>query len=320
MFPFFAEAESRGLFDFVGEQLIILFTIVGAVAALPALIEFWIDRRKRRERIALSLDDEPVSSLKTTAAGLDELLEGIDDLIDRAARPDAYKQLIVGNEILLIGPALSGKKTLARRIAQLAKLDRIVTVWNARSVDALSAAQQLVRKYKHQKIMLLLPKIDLVFDREDDELIWELDALIESVSQLPNVLIVGTASRFRADDPLDQTFGIKLLMPGTQFSRSTRVEPTEAQQNLLRNVAAHYWNRAAPLGFTLADLSGDQFIGRILAVASNPAEVEDIIVLCQTQAIHQKSLTSENQLRITSEMLERAIDRIGIHLLVGNLE
>lgn len=47
--------------ELLTEQLILVATIVGAIAALPPLIEFLVERRKRRERIELSLDDEPVS-------------------------------------------------------------------------------------------------------------------------------------------------------------------------------------------------------------------------------------------------------------------
>jgi hypothetical protein len=82
---------------------------------LPALIEFLIDRRKRKERIALSLDDLDVGDIDVPLAGLDGLLHEISDLIDRAKHPDAYNTLRVGNEIQIIGPKLNGKKALARR-------------------------------------------------------------------------------------------------------------------------------------------------------------------------------------------------------------
>ena len=54
---------------------------------LPTLIEFLIDRRKRKERIALSLDDLAVADLEVRLAGLDALLADIVDLIDRAKHP-----------------------------------------------------------------------------------------------------------------------------------------------------------------------------------------------------------------------------------------
>src|ERR1700751_2009023 len=95
----------------ISDQILLIATVVGAVATLPTLIEFLLDRRKRRERIALSIDDLAVSELEVRLAGLDALLQDIADLIDRAKNPEAYASLRVGNEILIVGPNLSGKKT-----------------------------------------------------------------------------------------------------------------------------------------------------------------------------------------------------------------
>ena len=45
------------------EQVLVLATIIGSVAALPAFIEFVTDARKRKSRIDLSLEDKEVSRL-----------------------------------------------------------------------------------------------------------------------------------------------------------------------------------------------------------------------------------------------------------------
>ena len=45
------------------EEVLVLATIIGSIAALPAFIEFITDLRKRRQRVYLNLDDVPVSSL-----------------------------------------------------------------------------------------------------------------------------------------------------------------------------------------------------------------------------------------------------------------
>src|SRR5262245_7706577 len=103
----------EGPVELISEQVLLIATVVGAVATLPTLIEFLIDRRKRKERIALSLDDVAVADLEVRLAGLDDLLADIADLIDRARHPEAYESCRLGNEMLIIGPNLSGKKTLA---------------------------------------------------------------------------------------------------------------------------------------------------------------------------------------------------------------
>jgi hypothetical protein len=74
----------------VTENIILIATVIGAAASLPILVEFLIDRRKRKERIALSLDDIAVADHDVRLAGLDHLLNDIADLIDRAKNPDAY--------------------------------------------------------------------------------------------------------------------------------------------------------------------------------------------------------------------------------------
>ena len=69
------------------EEILVLATIVGSVAALPAFIEFISDRRKRRERVYLSLEDVPVSSLSPRLAGLDDLLKELPTWLIARVRP-----------------------------------------------------------------------------------------------------------------------------------------------------------------------------------------------------------------------------------------
>src|SRR5580700_10935801 len=107
----------------VTDQILALAAVLEAVVLLPILLEFLSDRRKREHAIELSLEISEVSALDPQLAGLDEQLEDIRDLIDRARYPEAYAELQVGNEILIAGPPLSGKKTLARRIAKEADFD-----------------------------------------------------------------------------------------------------------------------------------------------------------------------------------------------------
>jgi hypothetical protein len=315
-----AVPEPTQAFSFLGEQLIVLFTIVGAVAALPALIEFWLDRRKRRERVALSLDDLAVSELKPHAAGFGPLLKDIADLIDRAAHPEQYAGLNTGNELLILGGSLSGKKMFAQELARQAKLDRLIVVWNPRNADALAAAKTLIRAYRRQKVMLLLPRIDGVFEQEDDELLSELSALIETTSELVNVLVVGTATRFEPGSELDNTFGIKLVLPGTPVAHRPHAPLSAQSRELLRAVIDHHWTRAQRIGFRLEGLHLGQLADRLLEVVTNPAEVEDIIALCQTASQHQTNGGTTRERVVDAAMIEKAIGRVGIDLVIGEAE
>src|SRR6266536_501920 len=226
------------------EELLVLATIVGSIAALPAFIEFVNDRRKRRERLELTLEDVPVSSLRPRLAGLDQLLESIADLVDRARTPSAYRDLKIGNEVLIIGPNQSGKKSLAHRIAQMAGMERLDTVYNPRDNEALAKAKQIVRGYRHRKVMLLIPRIDLAYQMGDPELLAELDALIETTSEQQNVLVAATTVWFAPDSDLDNIFGIKLPLPGAGIDASDRPEISDEAGRMLADVTAFYLSEA----------------------------------------------------------------------------
>lgn len=315
-----ADAGSTISAEFVTEQLILIATAVGAVAALPPLIEFLIDRRKRREQIALSLDDERVADLRIRLAGLDGLLADIADLIDRAKEPSRYAALSLGNEMLIVGPTLSGKKSLARRIAIDAKMDRILTVYNPRNADALAKAKSIVGRVTDEKIVLLLPSIDQVFDGGNEELLAELDALIESTAGRHNVLVLGTARGLLPDSPLDSTFGTKILMPGAVRGVAAVRRTTPEGRAMLSEVAKFYLKDSQRLGFGLEKMSDEEFVQRLLSVAGNPAEIEDIVVLCETASIHAARETGLGGhggaagYAITNEILERAISRVTVNV------
>ena len=294
----------------ITEQLLVFATVVGSVGALPSFIEFMTERRKRRERIDLSLEDEPVVNLRPRLAGMDELLRSIEDLVDRARHPEVYEDLKIGNEVLIIGPHQSGKKSLAQTIAKLTGMERLVTVFNPRDSDALAQAKSLVRGYKWQKVMLLLPRIDLAYKESDPEVLAELDALIESTSEQANVLVVATATTFVPDSDLDNTFGIKLVLPGAEVLETERREIPEDAQRMFASVAEFYLSEARRRGFTLAGLSDQEFCARVLEGAMNPAEIEDIVVLCETTALFRRRTRQSERLVITPEILETAIERV----------
>ncbi len=294
----------------ITEQLLVFATVVGSVGALPSFIEFMTERRKRKERIDLSLEDEPVVGLQPRLAGMDELLKSIEDLVDRARHPEVYEDLKIGNEVLIIGPHQSGKKSLAQTIAKLTGMERLVTVFNPRDSDALAQAKSLVRGYKWQKVMLLLPRIDLAYKESDPEVLAELDALIESTSERANVLVIATATTFVPDSDLDNTFGIKLVLPGAEVLETDRREIPEDAQRMFASVAEFYLSEARRRGFTLAGVSDEQFCARVLEGAMNPAEIEDIVVLCETTALYRRRTKRSETLVITPEILETAIERV----------
>jgi hypothetical protein len=294
----------------ITEQLLVVAVFVGSVAALPAFIEFITEMRKRKERIDLSLEDELASTLRPRIAGMDNLLNNIADLIDRARNPAAYQDLKIGNEVLIIGPNQTGKNSLAQKIAQLAGMDRVVTVFNPRDSDALAKAKSLVRGYKWQKVMLLLPRIDLAYQQGDPEVLTELDALIETTSERQNVLVAATTVWFEANSDLDNIFGIKLVLPGANVGKAHRVDIPEDAQRMLADVATFYLNEAKRRGFVLQGLSEPAFCERILDSVINPAEVEDIVALCETTALYRKRSRQAADLIFTPEILELAMARV----------
>ena len=296
----------------ITEQLLVFATVVGSVAALPSFIEFISEVRKRRERIDLSLEDEPVEALQPRLAGMDALLESIEDLVDRARHPEVYQELKIGNEVLIIGPHQSGKKSLAHTIAKRTGMERLVTVYNPRDTDALAKAKSLVRGYKWQKVMLLLPRIDQAYKESDPAVLAELDALIESTSGRANVLVVATATSFEPDSDLDNSFGIKLALPGAEVVEVHRREIPQDAQTMLAEVARFYLGAARRRGFSLQELTAEEFCRQVLQGAMNPAETEDIVVLCETTALFRRRTRSTTGLVITPQILSTAIARVVI--------
>lgn len=301
---------STEVIPFVNEQLLLLATIIASIAALPPLIDFLVDRRKRRERIALSFDDLPREALHLRVAGYDAVFESIADLIDRARHPKAYADLRVGNEALLIGPPMCGKKSFALRMAQLAEMDRVLIVHSPRNEDVLARAKTLLKRYESQKVMLLLPRIDTVFSSPDDSLHAELDALIETSAERDNVLVIGTARACQSDSELDNLFGIKIALPGAAREPQAARTVTDDQREVLRAVAGLSLREARSRGFTLQSIDEDELTRRILSVAANPAEIEDIISICQTAARHRARSTKTDRALITPEILDTAIERV----------
>jgi len=302
----------------LSDQILTLAALLEAVVLLPILLEFIIERRKRKHAVELSLEIVEVSDIDIHLAGVDDLLFDIRDLIDRARYPQAYSELRLGNEILIAGPPLSGKKSLAKRIAAEAKFDTLIIVHNPRNVDALARAKHLAVRSR-QKIMLLLPRLDLIDDREDEELLAELDALIEATSELSHALVIGTTNKLVAGSEVDHLFGVTLTLPGAPVVPTPHQSLQGDVHRMLAGVAEFYLDRAIKAGYRLVDISREGFIARVLLNVTNPAQIEDVVVLCQTAAIYRQRKSGEkgaekNKDRaITPDMLELSMR----HVVVG---
>jgi hypothetical protein len=57
-------------------------------------------------------------------------------------------------------------------------------------------------------------------------------------------------------------------------------------------------------------MTEQEFRGRVLESAINPAEIEDIVVLCQTTALYRRRTGAAQDLIFTREILETAITRV----------
>ena len=141
-------------------------------------------------------------------------------------------------------------------------------------------------------------------------MLTELDALIETTSERQNVLVAATTVSFEANSDLDNLFGIKLVLPGAQVGKAHRVEIPEDAQQMLSEVTTFYLNEAKRRGFLLEGIDEPSFCERILENVINPAEVEDIVALCETTALYRKRSKQATNLVFTPEILDRAMARV----------
>ena len=294
----------------IHEQIGSITGILESIFFAPILLGFLAEWRKRKHAVNLSLGEEEVALLSPKLAGLDDLLNDIQDLIDRARNPDTYSELRLGNEIMIAGPPLSGKKALARRIAKDANFDRIIIVHNPRNADALARAKYLALRARHEKVMLLLPRLDLIDEREDEEVLVELDALIEATSELSHTLVVGTTNHLSAGSEIDNLFGVTLTLPGAPIVPVPQMPLLAEVHRMLAAVANFYVDRALKAGYRFEDMTREGYIASILMAASNPAQIEDIVVLCQTTAIYKQSQGKSKDRVITAKTLDIAIRRV----------
>jgi hypothetical protein len=151
-------------------------------------------------------------------------------------------------------------------------------------------------------------------------LLSELEALIETTSALPNVLVVGTATTLVPDSQLDNTFGIKLVLPGTPRGEARARTCTPELRQVLAEVARMYHAEARDAGFRLEGMDEEYLLARVLDAANNPAEIEDILSMCRTLARYEHNRGAVRELLITPEVLETAIGRVIVSVTPGTAE
>jgi hypothetical protein len=292
----------------VSEQLVLWATVAGAIAALPTLLEYLAERRRRREQLALSLEDQALAERPAVFAGVDALLADNVDLTDAARHPEAFPGLSIGNEILVIGGRMTGKKSLAMALGRAAGMERVLTLYDAADADVLVAAMTRLRRARGRRYLLLLPHIDRIIDRDEPGLRAQLESLVESASQMGHVLVIGTTTVIEPDSALDDLFGVKLLMPGTVPDELRPVPQHPAAQAYHRAVAKHFLARMAPLQVEFDGLNEEECIALILDQVGNPAEIEDVVNLCLTTAIHRQRVAGGAR-RVDVAVLDRALAR-----------
>ncbi|HEY9127051.1 MAG TPA: hypothetical protein VIM62_07980, partial [Acidobacteriaceae bacterium] len=83
-------------------------------------------------------------------------------------------------------------------------------------------------------------------------------------------------------------------------------------EQMMAEVARFYLAEAQRRGFRLEGVSEDEFCSAVLADAMNPAEIEDIVTLCETTALFRRRTGRSDALILNREILETAIARVVI--------
>ena len=94
-----------------------------------------------------------------------------------------------------------------------------------------------------------------------------------------------------------------------------RAIPEDVQpeiQQMMAKVARFYLSEAQRRGFQLQGMTEEEFCSLILVDAMNPAEVEDIVALCETAALFRRRTNRVSGLIFTREILDTAINRVVI--------
>ena len=71
-----------------------------------------------------------------------------------------------------------------------------------------------------------------------------------------------------------------------------------------------YLAEATRRGFRVEGMSEQDLCARVLDCVANPAEIEDVVVLCETTALYRKRTGKATDLVIDKTILETAINRV----------
>lgn len=120
--------------------------------------------------------------------------------------------------------------------------------------------------------------------------------------------VLGTVAAMPA---LDDSFGIKLVLPGTDWGDTSGHPRAIPELHPILSASAElYLREAQQAGFVLKDLTVQSCTERMLQVASNPAEIRDMVSLFQTTAIYRRKTQPSTAPTVTPDILELAISRV----------
>ena len=290
----------------------------------------WHDRqqykdtqRNIRDRVEVNLEILNLRYNQQPVYGLQDIIDSISDIIDRIRTPEPYQKamsIVSGNEILIAGSTQTGKKALALEIARQAGIQRAIVVYNPRDAEALARAKKLINaspnrarrlwrsvcqkvtQHQPKTTLLLLPGLDEEINGQKNEA-WrdQLEALIETASSKPHILVVGTTTHYHSTNDVASWFGTVIEFP----------DPDSPEWQVMVNaIAGGFLEATQKSGYTLHDITSSKFITDMLARKPTPAEIQDIFVHCQTQAIYLWRQEPSRTLALTPAILDRAIRRV----------
>lgn len=277
------------------------------------------EKRHIKERVDVNLEVINPQDITQKVFGQNRTMDSIADHIDRLRYPDKYLSVRPGIEILLVGPPKAGKKALALDIARAADVQRAIIVHNPRDENTLAHARKLIenkpsfirrqwqtlsRKItRPNRDLLLLPGLNDVNGYNGEAWLDQLEALIDTASKKPHVLIIGTTEQYHRTGNVASWFSTVLEFPA---------RGSEQWKNMVHEIAEGFLEIAKQSGYKLKDIEPEKFISLALKQDPTPGEIERIFNHCQSLAISRsdQSPKEKPKLELTAETLNIAIQRV----------